>query len=109
MSLKETKITDFIQISLTLSQIETIILHDTSNRDIFSERSATMRARLQHFREAKGFTQETFSVLVGISRSHYAQIETGDKQPSLKVALRIKQTLGYYGDDIFDDVKPGRK
>lgn len=67
-----------------------------------------MRAKLQHFREAKGFTQQTFSVLIGISRSYYSQVETGDKQPSLRVALRIKQALGYYGDDIFDNISPGR-
>ena len=68
-----------------------------------------MRVMLQHFREAKGFTQETFSALIGISRSYYSQIETGDKQPSLQVALRIKQALGYYGDDIFEDTKIRRR
>ena len=68
-----------------------------------------MRVMLQHFREAKGFTQEKFSALIGISRSYYSQIETGDKQPSLQVALRIKQALGYYGDDIFDDTKIRRR
>jgi len=47
--------------------------------------------------------------LIGISRSYYSQIETGDKQPSLQVALRIKQALGYYGDDIFDDTKIRRR
>lgn len=47
---------------------------------------------------------------MGTSRSHYAQIETGDKQPALRLALRIKRVLNYYGDDIFDNTMPvGRK
>ena len=68
-----------------------------------------MRIKLQRLREAQGFTQQTFSEAVGMSRSHYSQIETGEKQPSLKLALRIKRTLNYYGDDIFDNAPAGRK
>ena len=62
-----------------------------------------MRVKLQNLREACGFTQQTFSEAIGISRSHYSQIESGDKQPSLKTAIRIKQTLSYFDDNIFDD------
>lgn len=62
-----------------------------------------MRAKLQQLREAYGFTQQTFSEAVGTSRSHYSQIETGEKQPSLRLALRIKRALNYTGDDIFDN------
>lgn len=65
-----------------------------------------MRAKLQQLRKANGFTQQTFSSAVGTSRSHYAQVETGEKQPSLRLALRIKRVLGYYGDDIFDNAMP---
>ena len=66
-----------------------------------------MRAKLQQLREANGYTQQTFSAAVGTSRSHYSQIETGDKQPALRLALRIKRVLNYYGDDIFDNTMPG--
>lgn len=62
-----------------------------------------MRAKLQQLREAQGFTQQTFSEAVGASRSHYSQVETGEKQPSLKLAIKIKNVLGYYDDDIFDN------
>lgn len=62
-----------------------------------------MRVKLAQMREAYGFTQKTFSEAVGISRSHYSQIETGEKTPSLKLAVKIKQTLDYAGDDIFDN------
>lgn len=69
-----------------------------------------MRAKLQQLRKSNGYTQQTFSAAVGTSRSHYAQIETGDKQPALRLALRIKRVLNYYGDDIFDNTMPvGRK
>lgn len=68
-----------------------------------------MRAKLQQMREAYGYTQQAFSAAVGVSRSHYSQIETGDKQPSLRLALRIKRALNYYGDDIFDNEMPLRK
>lgn len=65
-----------------------------------------MRAKLQQLREAQGYTQQTFSAAVGTSRSHYSQIETGEKQPSLRLALKIKRMLGYNGDDIFDNTMP---
>lgn len=65
-----------------------------------------MRVKLQQMREVQGFTQQQFSEAVGTSRSHYSQIETGEKQPSLRLALRIKRVLNYYGDDIFDNSVP---
>ena len=68
-----------------------------------------MRAKLQRVREADGYTQQTFSNAIGTSRSHYSQVETGEKQPSLRLALRIKRVLNYYGDDIFDNTIPVRK
>ncbi|MCD7811937.1 MAG: helix-turn-helix domain-containing protein [Ruminococcus sp.] len=68
-----------------------------------------MRVKLQQLREAQGFTQQTFSEAINASRSHYSQIETGGKQPSLRLALRIKRVLNYYSDDIFDNTLPMKK
>lgn len=71
-----------------------------------------MRVKLVKLREGRGYTQATFSKAVGISRSHYSQIETGEKEPSLKVGLKIKRVLDYQYDDIFFDYKcpvSGRK
>lgn len=62
-----------------------------------------MRIKLQRLRENAGFTQATMAGAIGISRSHYSQIETGAKAPALKTGLRIKQVLRYEGDDIFLD------
>ena len=47
-----------------------------------------MRKKLQTLREGAGYTQQTFSERLGVSRSHYAQIESGDKNPSLKLSLK---------------------
>ena len=60
-----------------------------------------MRMKLQELRKAHGFTQVSMSQATNISRSHYSQIESGEKDPSLKVSLRIKRVLGYNGDDLF--------
>ncbi|MBR0027587.1 MAG: helix-turn-helix domain-containing protein [Clostridia bacterium] len=62
-----------------------------------------MRVKLQRTRKAQGFTQLQFAEAVGLSRSHYSQIETGEKSPSLQVAIKIKRALNYQGDDIFDN------
>lgn len=64
-----------------------------------------MRVKLRELRAALGYNQTTFAQAVGISRTHYCQIESGEKDPSLKVSLRIKKQVGYNGDDIFLDRK----
>lgn len=68
-----------------------------------------MRVKLQKLRQAMGYTQQTFSVAIGTSRNHYSQIETGDKNPSLKLAIRIKKVLSYQQDDIFDNIMAVRR
>ncbi|WP_306010503.1 helix-turn-helix transcriptional regulator [Bacillus sp. MMSF_3328] len=40
-------------------------------------------------RQLMGLTQEEVAKKVGISRSYYNQIETGERNPSGSVALRI--------------------
>lgn len=62
-----------------------------------------MRVKLRELRKALGVTQTAFAKSIGISRTHYCQIEAGEKDPSLKVSLRIKQKIGYTDDDIFLD------
>lgn len=64
-----------------------------------------MRTKLVKLRERRGYTQATFSATIGISRSHYSQIETGEKEPSLRVSLKIKKALDYPYDDIFFNTK----
>lgn len=68
-----------------------------------------MRTLMQQLRKQQGYTQKTFAVELGVSTSHYSQVETGDKQPSLNLGLCIKRALNYYGDDIFDNAPVGRE
>lgn len=68
-----------------------------------------MRTKLKALRRSCGFSQYTFADVLGISRSHYSQIETGDKTPSLTLAIKIKSILGYANDDIFDKDKPSKE
>ncbi len=63
-----------------------------------------MRTKLVSVRKAMGLSQEAAADKLQISRSHYSQIESGDKTPSLEVALRIKQAFDYSNDDIFLNV-----
>lgn len=70
-----------------------------------------MRTRLKKLRISRGFSQYTFADVLGISRSHYSQIETGSKTPSLPLALKIKSALACSDDDIFSnnaDCQPKR-
>ncbi len=62
-----------------------------------------MRIRLKALRTAHGFSQYTFADALGVSRSHYSQIEAGEKTPSLPLARKIKSVLAYSSDDIFDN------
>ena len=64
-----------------------------------------MRKKLQTLREETGYTLQTNNEQLGGGRSHYAQIESGDKNPSLKLCLKIKQALGYPYDDLFFNPK----
>lgn len=60
-----------------------------------------MRTKLATLRKSMGLSQEMMAERLSISRSHYSQIEAGDRCPSLRVALRIKQVCEYTDDDIF--------
>lgn len=60
-----------------------------------------MRERLREIRLKKGLTQEELARKIGIDRSTYTNIELGYKNPSLKVALKIKEELDYRDDNIF--------
>ena len=62
-----------------------------------------MREILKRERIKMGLTQKEIATMVGISRVHYTQIEnnSGNKKPSLDVALRLKKVLNYSKDDLF--------
>lgn len=53
----------------------------------FNKRSVGVVVR--RLRKKKKLSQEVFSGLVGIARSHLAMIETGTKQPNFETIWRI--------------------
>ena len=89
-----------------MTQLGTIIDHRKTPKRVTQKGGDRRNAeKLQTLREGAGYTQQTFSERLGVSRSHYAQIESGDKNPSLKLSLKIKQALGYPYDDLFFNPK----
>lgn len=49
--------------------------------------------RIKNSRREKGFTQEVFSELLGVSIEHLSRIETGSCRPSLQLIEKICQIL----------------
>ncbi|MDD3224731.1 MAG: helix-turn-helix domain-containing protein [Clostridium sp.] len=60
-----------------------------------------MRIRLKRIRLKEGFTHKSIANVLNISRTTYTNIELGNKNPSLNLAMKIKNTLNYEKDDIF--------
>lgn len=59
------------------------------------------RNNLIELRKKRNLTQTQVADAVGIERSYYTAIELGKKTPSLKIAIKLKNVLGYKKDDIF--------
>ena len=77
-----------------------------------NRREKKVRSKLISIRQQQGYTQYTMAAALGISRTHYSQIETGVKNPALELAMRIKQVLRHKDDDIFfneSSPKTGRR
>lgn len=60
-----------------------------------------MRINMINRRKKLRLTQEQVANKAGIARTTYTNIELGDKNPSLAVALKIKEALRTDKDDIF--------
>ena len=54
-------------------------------------------------RKETGLSQYKMAELSGISQSFYAAIETGRRSPSIKVAKRIAEVLGFEWTLFFED------
>ena len=49
---------------------------------------------IRKLRKSRGLSQEVFSGLAGLARSHLAMIESGDKQPNFETVWRIALAFG---------------
>ena len=60
-----------------------------------------MRERLRRMRKAKNLSPQQASNLAGISVSMWLMVETGQRTPSLPVALRMAAVVGGTLDCLF--------
>ena len=59
---------------------------------------------LKEIRKRRGMTQEQVARLAGeMSRGCYANIETGQRRPSVKAAKQIAEVLGFPWTEFFED------
>ena len=68
-----------------------------------NEEVLPVRNALRNLRREVGLSQYQFAKKVGVSRSFYSQIETGVKNPSFRVACRIKLALNTLDDSVFQN------
>ncbi len=66
--------------------------------------------RIQACRERRGYTQDQFSEIIGVTPNFLSAIERGVKYPSMENLIRIIDALEVSADEIFIDViKEGYK
>lgn len=60
-----------------------------------------MRMQLVKTRKCLGLTQADMAAMVGIHRSYYGLIENGNRNPTLKVAIKIAAALNSNLEQLF--------
>lgn len=73
----------------TLKELDSKIKH--WYRKIFSD-------RLKFARQSTGLTQKKFAQKVGMSQNGFSQFETGQREPSIPMLIRLSKTLGRSAD-----------
>lgn len=58
---------------------------------------------IRKYRESRGYTQEYFAYLCGISRAYYGRIERGEYHVTLFLCYKISQALGIRLSELFED------
>ena len=61
-------------------------------------------ARIQQLRKEKGYTQQTFAEMVGLSTNYLSDIERGKSSARLDKLVAIINALDCSADDVFVDV-----
>lgn len=59
---------------------------------------------LRSHRLEKGFTQEQLSEMVGVVHSFICSLESGRKQPSLQMILKLSAALGIRPGDMINEM-----
>src|ERR1700684_2930505 len=58
-------------------------------------------ARLRLARQARGFSQQQLAGMAGVTRQAVSAVESGQSDPSLRVALALAQALGLAVEELF--------
>ncbi len=64
---------------------------------------------LRHFRKEKGWSQEELAARLDVSRSHIGRLETGKKQPSLKMLFRLADALEIQAFEIIKAIEKAKE
>ncbi len=59
-------------------------------------------ARLRFARQARGFSQQQLAGMAGVSRQAVSAVESGQSDPSLRVALALARALGMTVEELFE-------
>ena len=60
---------------------------------------------LRAMRMNKGWSQEELAARLEVSRSHIGRLETGEKQPSLKMLFRLADAMEIPASDIIKAIE----
>ena len=60
--------------------------------------------RVRQYRERRGFTQEAFSEIIGLSPNYLSGIERGVSFPRYDKLIAIMNALDVSADELFQDV-----
>ncbi len=58
--------------------------------------------KIHQFRKEKGYSQEAFSGLLGISRDHLAKVETAKRCISLRLLIDVAEKLNKQVRELID-------
>lgn len=63
--------------------------------------------RIKYYRELKGLSQEELGDIIDTSNRHLSKVETGVKNPSLELVIKISNALDITADDLLANYLTG--
>ena len=75
--------------------------NDETKREVHLMNKSAVTPDLKKLRSKKGWSQERAAETAGMSRSHYAMIESGKSSPGVKAAQRLGECFGFNWQDYF--------
>lgn len=60
-------------------------------------------AKIRHYREIKGYSQDKLAIMVDVSERHIRYIESGHKGLSVALLISLANALDIRADDLLED------